>query len=360
MKNKALKRVLLTVSVFLGIVIVVVGCFLIFESATTLQVQDTEAMAISGKAYEKPDQGREIRLLTWNVGYGALDEKQDCYFDGGTGVDGESLEAVQTNVGSIKDKLKELAPNIFCLQELDRDSKRSYHFDEYAFLADSFGDFYQSSFAPNFKTGFVPVPLYNPTGKVEAGIATFSAFQMTSSTRVQLPIPFSWPVSLVNLKRCLLITRYPVMFSDKELVIVNLHLEAYDDGEGKAKQLKQLMDFLQEEYDKGNYVVACGDFNQAFSNVDLSKYPQIDEWICPVIDVNQYGDFSFHMDDRVPTCRSLSKPYFDSEKATHQYYMLDGFITSHNITVNSLATIDLGFKNTDHNPVLLSVTLDKR
>ena len=60
MKNKALKRVLLTVSVFLGIVIVVVGCFLIFESATTLQVQDTEAMAISGKAYEKPDQGREM------------------------------------------------------------------------------------------------------------------------------------------------------------------------------------------------------------------------------------------------------------------------------------------------------------
>ena len=40
----------------------------------------------------------------------------------------------------------------------------------------------------------------------------------------------------------------PIEGSDKELVSINLHLEAYDDGEGKAKQLKQLMDLLKEEY----------------------------------------------------------------------------------------------------------------
>ena len=118
------------------------------------------------------------------------------------------------------------------------------------------------------------------------------------------------------------------------------------------------MDFMQEEYDKGNYVVACGDFNQTFSNSDVSKYPKIVDWECPVIDVSDYPDFTFSMDDSVPTCRSLDKPYFDSDKATHQYYMLDGFITSNNIKVNSVKTIDLGFKNTDHNPVVMSVTLD--
>lgn len=359
MKNRTLKKVLVSVGGLLAASVVFVGAFLVFASATTLKVEDTEAMIISGNIFNKVDTNQELKILTWNIGYGALDEKQDCYFDGGKGVYGESLETVQLNVKRIKEKIKELDPDIFSLQEMDRDSKRSYHYDELLAFEDDFKeDTYQNSFACNFKAGFIPIPLYNPTGEVEAGISTFSKFQISSSTRVQLPIPFEWPVSLMNLKRCLLVTRSPILFSDKELVIVNLHLEAYDDGDGKAKQLKQLMDFLQEEYEKGNYVVACGDFNQAFSNVDLSKYPKIDEWVCPVIDVNEYPDFTFSMDDRVATCRSLSKAYYDSDKSTHQYYMLDGFIISRNITINSLETVDLGFKNADHNPVIMSAVLD--
>ena len=70
------------------------------------------------------------------------------------------------------------------------------------------------------------------------------------------------------------------------------------------------MDYMQTEYDKGNYVIAGGDFNQTFSNVDLSKYPKMNDWECPVIDVNEYPDFKFNMDDTVPTCRSLYKTYF--------------------------------------------------
>jgi len=36
-----------------------------------------------------------------------------------------------------------------------------------------------------------------------------------SATRYQLPISFSWPISMVNLKRCLLETRIPIQGSDK-------------------------------------------------------------------------------------------------------------------------------------------------
>ena len=58
--------------------------------------------------------------------------------------------------------------------------------------------------------------------------------------------------------------------SDKELVIVNVHLEAYDSGEGKEAQTKMLAELLKKEQEAGNYVIAGGDFNQAFSNVDIS------------------------------------------------------------------------------------------
>ena len=66
------------------------------------------------------------------------------------------------------------------------------------------------------------------------------------------------------------------------------------------------------------------------------------------------------MDDSIPTCRSLYKPYVgnDTSYTSFQHYMLDGFITSNNITVNSLETLDLGFKNTDHNPVVMKINLN--
>ena len=358
-KHRLLKIILLCVGGLLVTTLALVGGFLIFASATTLQVKDTEDMEIKGGVQAKTTAGQDLKLLTWNVGYGALDEGQDCYWDGGKGVTGESKDKVKENIAAINQKIKEVDPDIFYLQEVDLDSKRSFRVDQYQMVQDEFNNnVYNTSFARNFKAGFIPLPLYNPFGQVESGITTFSKYQVTSSQRIQLPIPFSWPMSLLNLKRCLLINRTPVEGSSKELVTINLHLEAYDDGEGKAKQLKQLMDIMEEEYQKGNYVIAGGDFNQTFSNVDLSKYPKMNDWVCPIIDVETYPSFSFKMDESKPTCRSLYKIYKDNDHSNFQYYMLDGFITSNNITVKSIKTLDLDFKNTDHNPVTMTISLD--
>ena len=356
-KHRALKIVALCVAGFLVTILTLVGGFLIFATATTLKVKDVEDMEINGDLNHSADAIHEMKLLTWNVGYGALDEKQDCYWDGGSGVTGESKEVVKHNIDNIVKKIQDEDPSIFFIQEIDVDSKRSFGVNELDILKDNFGSRYNNSYACNFKVGYIPIPLYNPFGRVEGGITTFSRYGMISSQRIQLPIPFSWPVSLLNLKRCLLINRYHIQRSTYELVTINLHLEAYDDGEGKAKQLKQLMDIMQEEYDKGNYVIAAGDFNQTFSNVDLSKYPKMNDWVCPIIDVENYPSFTFSMDESVPTCRSLYKTYYDNDKTNFQYYMLDGFITSNNITVRSIKTLDLGFENTDHNPVVMSFTL---
>ncbi len=358
-KHRALKLVFICVGGFLALVLTLVGGFLIFATATTLQVKDEEDMKINGSVVDKVNADQTLKLLTWNVGYGALDEKQDCYWDGGKGVTGESKEVVEGNIKAINSKIQEINPDAFFIQEIDINSKRSFNVNELQMLRDSNESNYSNSYACNFKAGFIPIPLYNPFGKVEGGITTFSKYQLTDSKRIQLPIPFKWPVSLLNLKRCLLVNRSPIEGSDKELVMINLHLEAYDDGEGKAKQLKQLMDLMQEEYNKGNYVIAGGDFNQTFSNsnVNLEKYPKKNDWVCPIIDVTQYPDFTFSMDDTVPTCRSLYKTYVDNKSPDFQYYMLDGFITSNNITVKSLETLDLDFKNTDHNPVVMSINL---
>ena len=358
-KHKTLKIILIVFASIIGLLIAFVGGVLIFASATTLHVKDKEKMDIKGNVTTKVDKDNEIHLLTWNTGYGALDEREDCYWDGGKGVYGESKETVQANIDAMKAKVNELNPDIFFLQELDLNSKRSFYINELDSFIETFDENqYNNTFARNFKAGLVPLPINQMTGQVDAGIATFAKYQLADSERIQLPIPFSWPMKLFNLKRCLLINRLPIEGSDKELIIINLHLEAYDDGAGKAKQLAMLMDTMEEEYQKGNYVIAGGDFNQTFSTTNYQKYPKMNDWVCPVIDASAYSNFTFKMDDTYPTCRSLYKTYADADKSNFQYYMIDGFIVSNSISVNHLETINLDFKNTDHNPVSMKISLN--
>ena len=356
-KHKGLKITLISIGAVFALILSFIGGVLIFASATTLKVKDVEKMQVNTCTQTEINKENSINLMTWNTGYGALDERQDCCWDGGKGVYGESKEVVQENINALKSKINEIDPDIFFVQELDLDSKRSFYINELGSFRETFDQKYNNTFARNFKAGLVPSPLSQMTGKVDAGIATFSKFSINDSERVQLPIPFSWPMKLFNLKRCLLVTRMPIKDSEKELVMINLHLEAYSSEEGKAKQANQLVGLMKEEYEKGNYVVAGGDFNQTFNNIDLNKYPNNGDWDCPVMDASSYPNFAFKMDDSVPTCRSLKTPLVGYDKSTFQYYMIDGFIVSNNITVSEIHTLDLGFKNTDHNPVTMNIKL---
>lgn len=319
----------------------------------------SEYVPVSHEGINVLHEGQQISLVTWNLGYCGLSSEADFFMDGGSGVRSVSEEGVKSNLSSIESQLSNLDPDIMLLQEVDKDSRRSYHIDEGADIAQAFQRAgYCSAFATNYLCMFVPYPL-PPIGEVYSGIQTESRFAIDSAERVQLPIPFKWPVRMCNLKRCLLVERIPLEDSDHELVVVNLHLEAYDDGQGKAEQTAQLVDLLQREYEKGNYVIAGGDFNQTFSNIDSSAYPKQGDglWQCGQIDAESFQDgWQLVMDPSTPTCRSLDRPY-DAQDANFQYYMIDGFICSANVQVDETTTVDTGFSYTDHNPVKLTVTL---
>ena len=153
--------------------------------------------------------------------------------------------------------------------------------------------------------------------------------------------------------------RIPVEGSEHELVLINLHLEAYDSGEGKIEQTKLLKEVIETELKKGNYVIAGGDFNQTFSNTDISAYPQQDgKWVAGRIDVADFDEnLTFVMDAGIPTCRSLDQVYAKADKENFQYYVLDGFIVSNNIKVLSVSTLQRDFYASDHNPVVMRFLL---
>ena len=306
--------------------------------------------------------GEKLSLLTWNIGFGCFDAGADFFHDGGKKVNSASRAQVEQNIRSIGAVLAGMCPDVVLIQEVDQKSARSHGVDEYGKLcsrmAETAGTVF-SALAWNFKVLFVPYPI-PPIGHVESGIATLTALRPKSGTRVSLPCPFPWPVRTCNLKRCLLITRIPLEGSSKELVLVNLHLEAYDSGAGKAAQTRALREVLFAEAARGNYVIAGGDFNQSFSTADETRYPQRDPslWRAGKLDVEAFlPAFTPAEDPRVPSCRSLDRPYRGADPKNFQYYLIDGYLVSRNVEILSVETKDLHFAASDHNPVQLTCRL---
>lgn len=345
------------IKVLLGLLLLVVlaaGGLLGYLSLTEYRPDDIEPLEVVQAARKDNVRvGERLDVLSFNTGYCGLGREQDFFMDGGSMVRPRSEEDVRANLNGILSELVRQNVDIYLLQEVDFDSWRSYYTNQ----ADTYrhGLSLNMACAYNFKCEFVPYP-WPPLGKVESGLVTFTGLNVTEATRESLPVPFSWPVSMANLKRCLLIERVPVEGTDRELVIINLHLEAYDDGEGKRVQTEQLMQILAAEYRNGNYVIAGGDFNQTFEGA--ASYPLLDEsfWQPSKVYVSDLPNgFSFVYDDATPTCRLLNKPY-DGERKNAQFYVIDGFIVSDNLKVNLIETVDLNFQYSDHNPVLLQVT----
>ena len=353
-------RILKWIGVILLIIVLAVAGLFAFLTITEYKPEDVQTLDIEPSEEDPGDaaQKNTYTVVSWNTGYGALGDNADFFMDGGTHVKTADKDRVLQNVGDMSGALKEIDPDFIFLQEVDVDSHRSSYVDESGMFAEAFPEM-DSTFATNYRVAFIPYPV-PPIGSVESGIMTLSDCRIREAERVALPCPFSWPVRLGNLKRCLLVSRIRLDGEeDKELVLVNLHLEAYDSGEGKIEQTKLLAQILNEEREKGNYVIAGGDFNQAFSEEEQSLY-QIpgDLWRPGLLDADVFGEgWQLLTDATVPTCRSLDKPLEGADSEYFQYYVIDGFIVSDNVKVESLETQSLHFTATDHNPVVLKFTL---
>ena len=344
----------------LAVLIIAAGGVLAFATILEYRPADTLDIPVTRSAADDarvPSQDDTLTVLSWNLGYGCLGDNADFFMDGGKGVNTADRTRLGSNLDQIAQSVQAQNADLILLQEIDRDSSRSHHTDETAFMAGALSG-YDHTFANNFKAAFVPYPI-PPIGKVDSGLMTLSAFPIREAARLSLPCPFSWPVRTVNLKRCLAVNRIPTAQDGCELVLINLHLEAYDSGEGKIAQTGMLSRIIQEERDAGNYVIAGGDFNQTFREEFRNAYPiQEGKWAPGMIDQSVFSDgWQFLMDPETPTCRSLDQPYAGADRENFQYYVIDGFIVSDNIEVLSCETLDEGFEATDHNPVLLKVRL---
>lgn len=292
-----------------------------------------------------------LTFLTWNIGYAGLDEEMDFFFDGGTKVITPEKNCLE-NLNEIGNFLKSNdSIDFIFLQEVDRGSKRSYDLDEYDTILNKLNN-HSSYFAKNYDVFFVPKPLRNPMGKVLSGIATFSKYTPASSTRITFPGDFGFPTQLFWLDRCFLVNRYPLA-NGKELVLINTHNEAFDEGDIRKAQMEYLKIFILNEYNNGNFVIAGGDWNQcppdfkpAFqgNKVNTSQMVIQSDYLP--------SEWTWVYDSTIPSNRTVIAAY---DPATTTTTVIDFFLLSPNIESVSVRCIQLDFEYSDHNPVIIHV-----
>lgn len=347
--------------VLLGIIaaaVLMISMILLYITVVEYRPSSVESLEIAKEGKSTLSLDEVISLTTFNIGYCSLDKSQDFFMDGGKSVRPNSDENVKANFDGISNYIEQGNFDIVLLQEVDEDSKRSYHFNQREHFDKRLNG--SSTFALNFCANYVPYPFPDMIGKVKSGLYTLSQFQPLSAERISLPQSFSWPIKTVNLKRCLLVERIPINGSDKQLSLINLHIEAYSEGAAKEAQTEFLKSILEEEYEKGNYVIAGGDFNQSFPGLDKSRYADIYEsenFEAATLPANMLNPgWKFVFDDSVPTSRLNNKPYSGDYSDT-QLFVIDGYIISPNVELKQVQTRDLNFENTDHNPVEMKIIL---
>lgn len=336
-------------------VILVFGLFLLYSTVTWYN--PPQKIILSENSRPDSLKHDEIySLISWNIGYAGLGDDMDFFYDGGNRVR-DSHERTVANLDSVSQFLRKKSSSSFIfLQEVDLYSKRSYYINQ----LDTFSNYIRSfhTLALNYQVNFVPVPLISPMGKVRSGIVTFSRFIPGLSVRYAYPGRLAWPVRLFRLRRCMLVNRYPVV-GGKELVLINSHMSAFDNGNLKRQQLNYLKEFVQTEYAKGNYVVAGGDWNQSPPDFSLTTFGpdyHSDSFLLTNISKDFMPDgWKWVFDPTVPTNRYLQEPYRPGKTFT---CLIDFFLVSPNVGVVQNKTLHLKFKNSDHNPVFMQFRLN--
>lgn len=346
--RKALK---VTTAIVLTMV-VSIGLLLAFQTITEYKPLPVQLLAEQSDMSVVKD---TLTVISWNVGYFGLGADMDFFYEGGTMVRPTSEQYQRYRQMALQRIASFDTAAFVFLQEIDTCSKRSYYDNQLKAVHKVLPD-YKSYFATNYHT-WVPIPLKEPMGKVRAGQVTLSEYPPVSAKRVSLESSYTWPMRLFMLKRCYLELRFNTN-DGKELVLINIHNSAFSDAKTlREKELAQLKKCMLKEYSKGNYVVIGGDWNQNPPTFDtttlLPDYKP--DYIRPGIP----GSFlpkgwTYAFDPFHTTNRFVNIPYLEGKTNST---LIDFFVLSPNIRLQSIKTIPTRYMESDHQPIVLKIVI---
>ena len=350
----------------LGLVLYVAG-FIIYGGVND-RIFEVESEAKTLNTANTPiNVDTTLQFLIWNIGCAGLGQQSNFFYDqkrlllSASGDVYPTQELAQSYLEGILTTIKANPVDFYLLQEVDEYAKRSYHQNQ-ALLISQAKNTCSSNFAKNADIKYIPIPIFEPWkqyGMVQSGLLSISRFQPSESKRFQLPGEFSVPDRYFQLDRCILSQKY-VLPDGKSLVVLNVHNSAHDKhGELKWQELSFIKALMLEEYKKGNYVVAGGDWNMCppffrfdtFSPSNPKKISQISlpaDFFPP--------DWTWVYDPTTPTNRKCYERY---DKNTTFTTIIDFYLISPNLLSKRVKTLDAEFAYSDHQPVWMELMLKR-
>ena len=210
------------------------------ESTPTIQPKDTLSMITFNLGY--------LSGMTNNI---AVDRSKDLF----TG-----------NLEKTLQLFKNIQPDFVAYQEIDIDADRSFNVNQVTELQNQH-PFPYAATAVNWNKTYVPFP-YSPIsqqfGKIISGQALHSNYPITENNIVTLVKPENNPFyyNAFYLDRLAQVNH--VKIGSKEIVIINVHLEAFK-PETRDIQIKTVLKEFHKYSDKYP-VILCGDFNSTPPN----------------------------------------------------------------------------------------------
>lgn len=358
MKRKIIRILRVSIKVILILLALIAAYFIIVIIVNT-RADYKPAMSDSLIVHEAPNArmiGENVSFITWNIGYCGLGKEMDFFYEGGKAMR-PGQDQYQLYLNGVFNHIASMdTVDFVLLQEVDFEAKRTYKNRQDSLFMKALDKFFSVS-AVNYKVPYVPFPIFNPMGKVLSGLMSFSADIPAEARRVSYPSSYSWPMGVFFLDRCFIISRF-VLENGKQLVVINTHNSAFSDADDlRLVEMQFLKAYLLEEYAKGNYVIAGGDWNQnppsfnpalitsgdatRLSGKPLSQDFMPDGWV-------------WIWDPAWPSNRDVNIPY---TKGSTNTTILDYYLVSPNVRINKVKTIPIGFDFSDHMPVYLNVSL---
>lgn len=350
--------------------LLVVGGYVIYLQSNYYRIEDHAVLEVENNGENVLKTGDTYSVVTYNIGFGAYGPDYSFFMDTGEMKDGTktsgkygkamSLESVEAHTEGALGVIEDLDADFYLLQEVDEDADRSYHVNQKEFIKTAMTG-YASVFANNFHSAYLFYPFNDPHGAVQAGLLSFSRYQISEAERRSYPVDNSFITKFTDLDRCFAQMRLPVE-GGHELVLINSHMSAYDEGGTiRAQQLELLNSVMSEEYAKGNYVIVGGDFNHAMGEAVAEGFPteqKFPDWVA-VLTEDDLADgvriVRAENELEVPTCRGADIIY---TKGVNYTTVVDGFLVTDNVRA-AAENVDTDFAYSDHNPVKLQFELIK-
>ena len=246
-----MKRFLKYLSRFFLLLIVAFVIFFFWASSPTLELSEYQSViANETKSTQKSDS--IFSIVTYNIGYlsgmtnNLAVESPKEFFD--------------VNMAKVVSEIKKVKPDIMAFQEIDFDASRSYHVNQEEEIS-KLGFNYRAQ-TINWDERYLPFPYWPISmhyGKVVSGQSIISKYPLKEQQRIVLQRVADAPFHRDAFYLERLAQFVKVVLNGKEVVLINVHLEAFE-AATRAKQFEEVLEIFNKYKDRYPTIL-LGDFN---------------------------------------------------------------------------------------------------